>query len=233
MKMQTCSKLMWIAVLTAIVSIAGCASSEKSLRPPKPDAQGRIALFDGKSTDAWEQAADGARYAWFFENGEMRIQRGTGSIQTRELYDDFMLHVEINVPNQPANVTGQRRGNSGVYLQGRYEIQIHDSFGLDPANNLCGAINGRTAPAVNASKPAEQWQTYDIDFTAAKWDAEGNKLSNARVTVRQNDTLIQDDVEIEGPTGAGDLETPEAGPIRLQDHGDNEVRFRNVWVMPK
>ena len=98
---------------------------------------------------------------------------------------------------------------------------------------MCFGIYGRTAPLVNASKPAEEWQSFDIDFTSATWDEEGNKLSNARVTVRHNDTLIHDDVEIERTTGAGDRETPDPGPIRLQDHGDNEVRFRNVWVGPK
>src|SRR5205823_3099151 len=127
---------------------------------------------------------------------------------------------------------GQTRGNSGVYLQDRYEIQILDSFGLDGKANECGAVYTRTAPAVNMCFPPLSWQTYDIDFRAARFDRDGKKTGNAVVTVRHNSITVQDHVDIAGPTGHGKPETPDPGPISLQNHG-NPVAFRNIWILPR
>ena len=127
---------------------------------------------------------------------------------------------------------GQARGNSGVYLQGRYEVQVLDSFGLAGEDNECGGIYQVSRPRVNMTLPPLQWQTYDIDFTAARFDSAGEKTANARLTVRHNGVLIHDDLELPGTTGGGDPEGPEPGALHLQDHW-NPVFYRNVWVLPR
>jgi hypothetical protein len=128
--------------------------------------------------------------------------------------------------------TGQFRGNSGVYLQGRYEIQVLDSFGLAGESNECGAIYEQRAPRVNMSFPPLAWQSYDIDFEAAHFDASGAKTADAVVTVRHNGVVIHDRVALEGPTGRGEPEGPEPGPLLLQDHW-NPVVYRNLWLVPR
>jgi hypothetical protein len=127
---------------------------------------------------------------------------------------------------------GQDRGNSGVYLMDRYEVQVLDSFGLVPQDNECGGIYKVATPKVKASFPPDVWQTYDITFRAPRFDAQGKKVKNATVTVVQNGLTIHENVEIPGPTG-GAVGGPEAkeAPLRLQDHG-NPVRFRNIWALP-
>jgi len=129
---------------------------------------------------------------------------------------------------------GQGRGNSGIYIQQRYELQILDSFGLEPKNNECGSIYTFKAPDRNVCKQPGEWQTYDILFHAARYAGEGEnakKIQNARITVFQNGVLIHDDVEVPRKTGAGQPEGPKSAPILLQDHG-NAVSFRDVWIVP-
>lgn len=147
---------------------------------------------------------------------------------TRQSVGDFSMHLEFRTPYMPA-ARGQARGNSGVYIQKRYEVQILDSFGLRGAENECGGLYKQRAPLLNMSFPPLTWQTYDIDFTAAKFDADRHKTANARITVKHNGVVIHDDVEITGKTGGGDAEGPNPAPIRLQDHG-NLVHFRNIWI---
>jgi hypothetical protein len=127
--------------------------------------------------------------------------------------------------------TSQGRGNSGVYIQNRYEIQILDSFGLAPGTGDCGAIYRQVAPKLNMCLPPLTWQTYDIDFTAPKWDG-NKKTANARITVKLNGVTIHDNQEIKTKTGAGKPEGPQPGPIQLQNHG-NPVFFRNVWIVER
>jgi hypothetical protein len=183
-----------------------------------PPAGARV-LFDGTDASGWT-------------NGRMSddglLQVGTRS---RESFGDFTLHLEFRTPFQPG-ARGQGRGNSGVYLQDRYEVQVLDSFGLEGKHNECGGIYQKADPAVNMCLPPLSWQTYDIDFTAASFDGAGNKSSNARVTIRHNGVVIHDDVEINGPTGGGRPETPSPGPLQLQDHGD-PVHYRNIWVVAR
>ncbi|MBI3863578.1 MAG: DUF1080 domain-containing protein [Planctomycetia bacterium] len=150
-------------------------------------------------------------------------------VDTKEKYGDVTMHLEFRTPYMPA-ARGQARGNSGVYIQGRYEVQILDSFGLSGADNECGGLYKQRAPLLNMCLPPLTWQTYDIEFTAPKFAADGKKSANARITVRHNGVAVHDDVEITAKTGGGAAEAPEARPLKLQDHG-NPVHFRNVWIV--
>lgn len=166
-----------------------------------------------------------------FARGRTRNGMLLPGVVTEDSFDDFHLHLEFMLPFMPHS-TGQNRGNSGVYLQNRYEVQVLDSFGLLLEDNECGALYEQTPPTLNATFPPLSWQTYDIDFTAAKFDDAGNKTANARVTVVHNGQLIQDDVEIPEPTGMGQPETPTPGPIQLQFHL-TPVMYRNIWIQQR
>lgn len=196
-----------------------------------PPPHRAVVLFDGKNLEHWVQRRSGAPAAWPLEDGAMITQGG--DIQTLELFQDFFLHLEFRVPDSPPEVKGQGRGNSGVYLQGRYEIQVLDSWGiLEPGQGDCGALYNYAAPLVNACKRPEEWQSYDIVFRAPRFDAQGKLSEQARVTVLQNGLVIQNNILLNGQTGGAINEDyAEPGPLLLQDHG-NPVRFRNVWILP-
>ncbi|MBS0264937.1 MAG: DUF1080 domain-containing protein [Planctomycetes bacterium] len=187
-------------------------------RPPT----GAVVLFDGTEASLKQHWQAGAK-----SGGNLLEQGATG----RDPFADFTLHLEFRLPYMPT-ARGQERGNSGVYLQGRYEVQMLDSFGLAGLDNECGGLYGLKAPDMNACLPPLTWQTYDIDFTAARRDAVGKQISAARVTVRHNGIVIHQNVELpeatDVPAGALVL----TGPIFLQDHG-NPVRYRNIWVAPR
>lgn len=192
------------------------ASPTLGREPP----EGAVVLFDGSGVDAFP----GARMT---DDG--LLMQGATSEAT---FQDFEIHVEFRLPFMPT-AQGQARGNSGLYFQGRYEVQMLDSFGLSGEDNECGGIYTIKKPSVNMCFPPLSWQTYDAEFTAAKYNDAGEKTANARVTIRQNGVLIQDNVELpHGTTAAPIPEGPEPGPIYLQDHG-NPVRYRNIWVLPK
>ncbi|CAL9657338.1 family 16 glycoside hydrolase [Streptomyces sp. enrichment culture] len=191
-----------------------------------------VTLFDGTagSQSQW-QHTDGRKVAWPLTE-EKSMEVCCGDIRTKDAYQDFALHVEFRVPQLPPDVTGQDRGNSGIFLQDRYELQILDSYGdtsLD--TNEAGAIYLKKAPDANMATRPETWQTYDIVFRAARFDDDGDKTADARVTVVWNGRTVHDDIALDGPTASGRSETPAAGAIRLQDHG-NKVRFRNIQVRP-
>jgi hypothetical protein len=201
--------------------------------PGTPPPQGAIVLFDGKNLkDKWVQRRDGKTpAAWQALDGGIAQVNGTGDIVTKQQFDGkFHLHVEFRVPYMP-KATGQARGNSGVYVQGRYEVQILDSYGLASKNNDCGAIYEVAAPKVNACKAPTVWQSYDIYFQAPKIE-DGKKVRPAIMTVVQNGIKIHDEVQIPvDNTRAGMGGDPsQPGPILLQDHG-NPVQFRNVWLV--
>jgi len=187
----------------------------------------RIMLFDGQDTSAWTHGGDRG-VEWEVADGVMTITPGKGSIFTKQAFSDFRMHVEFNIPRMPDNVRGQGRGNSGVYIQRRYEVQILDSYGLAPRNNECASIYTVRAPDKNVCKQPGQWQSYDITFRAARWDGD-KKTANARITLVHNGEVVHNDVEIPDKTGAGQPEGPTAEPILLQDHG-NAVSFRNIWI---
>ena len=143
---------------------------------------------------------------------------------------DFHMHLEFRTPYMP-QARGQGRGNSGVYIQQRYEVQILDSFGLEGVDNECGGLYKQQAPSVNMCLPPLAWQTYDIWFTAARWATDGKtKIANARITVLHNGVPINSNREITAKTGGGKTEGTEDFPINLQDHG-NPVTFRNIWLV--
>ncbi|MZE79702.1 family 16 glycoside hydrolase [Streptomyces xinghaiensis] len=191
-----------------------------------------VTLFDGSAASlAQWQHTDGRTAQWPL-SAEESMEVCCGDLRTKDAYRDFRLHVEFRVPLLPDDVTGQDRGNSGIYLQDRYELQILDSYGdTTPDTNEAGAIYQKKAPDVNAATAPETWQTYDITFRAARFDDSGSKTADARVTVVWNGEKVHDDIAIDGPTGGGAPEGPSLGPVRLQDHG-NTVRFRDVRVEP-
>lgn len=185
----------------------------------KPPA-GAIVLFDGSSAEAWQGGKVDARGF---------LHCGTKS---RQSFADCTLHLEFRTPFRPG-ARGQGRGNSGVYLQDRYEVQILDSFGLSGENNECGGLYSLAKPRLNMCLPPLSWQTYDIDFEAARFDNDGRKTKPAVITVRHNGVLIHDRVEVTKATNAaGRPEGPERAPIQLQNHS-NPVFFRNIWLVEK
>jgi hypothetical protein len=167
---------------------------------------------------------------WKLNDGIMEVLPGSGSLVSKQKFTDFFLHIEFRTPFMP-DQTGQKRGNSGVYLQGRYEVQVLDSYGLEGADNECGGIYKVARPRVNMCAPPLQWQTYDITFTAARFDTGGIKVTPARITVIHNGIPIHENLILPGPTGGAlDQNENKAGGIMLQDHG-NLVQFRNIWVV--
>jgi hypothetical protein len=184
----------------------------------KPPA-GAVVLFDGTSADAWAGGKMDQRNL---------LAAGTKSKQS---FTNFTLHIEFLLPFKPLG-RGQDRGNSGVYLQDRYEVQVLDSFGLKGEHDECGGIYGQAKPLLNMCFPPLTWQTYDIDFTSAQFDDSGKKVKNAVVAVKHNGVTIHDRRELTGPTGGGKKEDRSGGPIQLQGHG-NPVFYRNIWVVPR
>jgi hypothetical protein len=187
----------------------------------KPPA-GAVVLFDGTSADEWENAK--------MENSHLMAHGST----SKQHFASYTLHVEFRTPYKP-DARGQKRGNSGVYHSGRWETQILDSFGLDGRDNECGGLYSIAKPKLNMCLPPLTWQTYDVEFTAANFDASGKRTAWPRITVRLNGVVIHDQVELAKDfTTSAPLSTPlisPEGPIHLQQH-DNPVVFRNIWLIP-
>ena len=205
------------------------------LAPAPSDAE---VLFDGTSLSKW-QKGNGQDAVWLIRDGYMETQRG-GGIRTRERWADFQLHLEWATPSPPSG-SGQGRGNSGVLINGMYEVQVLDSYNaLTYPDGQAAAIYGQHPPSVNASKPPGEWQTYDILFESPRWNDKGELIKKACVTVLHNGVVVQNHYEFLGATdgvGAVPWKSLSAYPkphppevfIELQDH-NNPVRYRNIWI---
>ena len=188
-----------------------------------------VQIFNNQDVSNWTQR-NGDAANWIVQDGVVAVNKG--DIMTQERFADFFLHLEFMTPDMP-DATGQAKGNSGVFLQGRYEIQVLDSYGIEtPGKGDCGAIYDQYAPLVNACKPPLEWQTYDVCFRSARVSENGEVLEKTRLTVLQNGIVIHNNVELPGVTVlAIDEQVGTPGPILLQDHG-NDVKYRNIWVLP-
>ena len=199
---------------------------------PPSDA---IVLFDGKDLSAWESAKDGSKAPWTVQDGYFTVKPGTGNVKTKEDFGDFQLHIEWRSP-QKIEGEGQGRGNSGIFLQGLYEVQVLDSYESPTyVNGQAGSIYKQHPPLVNATKPPTEWDVYDIIYTAPKFDEKNGALLEAGyVTVLHNGVVVQNRSKLQGTTEY--IGTPKwvahgDGPIVLQDHS-NTTSFRNVWIRP-
>ncbi|MDO3382748.1 3-keto-disaccharide hydrolase [Gilvimarinus algae] len=194
-----------------------------------------VVLFDGSGLDAWESVNDGSKAPWKILGDELVTNPKTGDIRTRQDFCDLQLHIEWQAPAEAEmeGPEGQGRGNSGVFFQERYEVQVLDSFGGETyPNGQAGSIYKQHIPLVNATKPLSEWNVYDIIYTAPRFSDSGELEKPAYITVLHNGVLVQNHAEVQGPTawiGHPPYEAHGCAPLRLQDHG-NPTKFRNIWI---
>lgn len=207
-------------------------------KPPKvtPNEPGAppsdaIVLFDGDDLDEW-QAPNGQSAKWEVSDGAFTVVPGRGDVQTKREFGDVQLHLEFRTPLEVQG-DGQNSGNSGVFLQDRYELQVLDNYENETyVNGQVSSIYKQHIPLVNASRPRGEWQTYDVVYTAPRFNDDGMVISPARITVFHNGVLTLNNAEIKGSTeyiGLPKYTAHGKAPIRLQDHG-NRVSYRNIWV---
>lgn len=200
---------------------------------PQSPPPGAIVLFDGSNTDAWVHRGSMQPCQWEVREGAMTVKSGTSDLMTKQEFGNYRLHLEFWLPLE-ADKKDQGRANSGVYNQGRYEIQILDNWQNSTyAMGGCGALYGIKDPDSNAIKPPETWNSYDIVMRGAKVDQKGNLIAKPRISVWHNGVRIHNDFEIPKSATTAGLEGPwtTKGPILLQNHG-SAIRFRNIWLVP-
>ncbi|HRK74631.1 MAG TPA: DUF1080 domain-containing protein [Rhodothermales bacterium] len=200
---------------------------------PKPPSDA-VVIFDGTSLDGFRDK-NGNPPKWELKEGLLTVKGGSGDIWTKASFGSFQLHIEWRTPIESLNLKGQGRGNSGIFLQDRYEVQILNSYeNRTYANGQAGSIYKQTPPLVNAMNPMGEWQTYDIIYTAPTFRANGSMLTPPYVTVIHNGVVVQNHTEIQGTTeyiGPPLIKAHGEAPLRLQDHG-NPISFRNIWIRP-
>lgn len=195
-----------------------------------------IVLFDGRDLSAWVNDKDGSPAGWNVHDGIVTVDKKAGDIRTKESFGSFQLHIEWCIPPMDAGFTSQSRGNSGVYLQNKYEIQVLDSYQNDTyVNGQAGSVYKQTPPLVNAMRAPGEWNVYDIIYTAPVFKEDGTYLYQPRVTVLHNGVLVQNNTLIQGTTeyiGFPKVVPHGDGPILLQSHGDPSpgISYRNIWI---
>ncbi len=192
-----------------------------------------IILFDGKDLSKWESTKDGGVAPWTVENGCVTVASGKGGISTKQHFNSYQLHIEWRSPIEPETLKGQGKGNSGIFMQGIYEVQVLNSYqNRTYRNGQAGSIYKQTPPLVNATSKMGEWNVYDIIYEAPEFTINGGVKRPPYVTVIHNGVIVQHHTMIQGTTnyiGKPDNPVHGAGPIHLQDHG-NLVSFRNIWI---
>jgi hypothetical protein len=209
-------------------ALASPGPERRTVRAP---SDAIVLLREGGDLTEW-RAGDSSAAKWANRRTFVEVVPGSGSLVTRRAFGDVQLHLEFATP--PAHGEGQERGNSGVFLMGRYEVQILDSWQNETyADGYAGALFGQVPPLVNAARPPGEWQTFDIIFRRPRFNADGSLAQPARATVLHNGVLVQDNASFIGATRYMALPSYERHedklPFALQDHG-NRMRFRNIWV---
>ncbi|TAA12514.1 DUF1080 domain-containing protein [Pseudoxanthomonas winnipegensis] len=210
----------WKPVPAAVATPVGAAPSDA------------VVLFDGRDLSAWD-SEDGGKPGWSVADGAVTVVPGSKGIRSKKSFCDVQLHVEWRTPTETKGLEGQNRGNSGIFLQDRYELQVLDSYqSATYSNGQAGSIYKQAIPLVNASRAPGQWQTYDVIWTAPRFSQGGGLTAPARITVLHNGVLVQNDTVIAGKTeyiGAPSYAPHGCAPIFLQDH-NAKVSYRNIWV---
>lgn len=192
-----------------------------------------IVLFDGTNLDKWQSVKDGSAAKWDVKDGLMTVVKGAGNISTKQDFNDYQLHIEWRSPIEPETLKSQGKGNSGVFMQGMYEVQVMNSYqNRTYRNGQAGSIYKQTPPLVNATSKMGDWNVYDIIYKAPRFNDNGGMVSPPMVTVLHNGIVVQNNTVIQGTTeyiGAPKILPHGRGPISLQDHG-NLVSFRNIWI---
>ena len=192
-----------------------------------------VVLFDGKNLNNWVSDKDGSSpAAWTVADGAFTVARGAGDIRTKQEFGSYQLHIEFRSPAQVVG-NGQGRGNSGIFMQGLYELQVLDSYNNRTySNGQAGSIYKQSMPLVNASRKPGEWQTYDVIYTAPIFNKDGLLMHPPYITVLHNGVIIQNHTAIRGTTpfvGLPEVKPHGKGPLKLQDHGD-AVSYRNIWI---
>lgn len=235
------TKFSLIFTLTMLASGVLFSQEQKNQMKPaivKPGKRNRppsdaVILFDKGNLDKFSSVNESASLPWKVRGAIFTVVSGTGSIQTKQYFGDIQLHIEFKIPQAAKKREGQKSGNSGIYFMGKYEVQILNSFENETyPKGQAGAVYEQYSPLVNASLKTGKWQVYDIVFKAPQFNAQGSLIKPPCLTVFHNGVLIQNHVEVLGPTTSYNRELPEnavKGPIMLQEH-KNDVSYRNIWV---
>ena len=203
--------------------------------PPGAAPSDAIVLFDGHDLSAWE-SEQGGPAGWHVADGVATVVPGGKGIRTKQSFCDIQLHVEWRTPTQTRGFDGQARGNSGIFLQELYELQVLDNYKNETyVNGMVGSLYKQAIPLANAARKPGEWETYDVAWTAPVFDAEGKVVRPAYVTVLFNGVLVENHFELQGETlyiGKPFYKAYDRAPIKLQAHGDKSepISFRNIWV---